>query len=171
MLDLTRQHGIVFPEDSPVHTSSQFEVWVKEQLITGRQWGCARDLRNGMEGVQIDSTMMSIHGQELREWIVEIIVNKRGNNVFIPIWNDEKMACPSGIEVVLPAQTGMSTGLWISGGRRLVLFVSLHSCNFLVLVRDLAIQDHGQLFVVCTIKNGQQDLMDGGYIGEREVRR
>ena len=73
----------------------------------------------------MDGAVASIGGEQFWERGAQVVLNERGNNIFIPKWDDKEVTYPSGIEVVLPIQTGMSAGLWVSGRGRLVLLVCL----------------------------------------------
>jgi len=35
MLNFTGQCGVVLVKDGPIHTPSQFQIWVQEQLVSG----------------------------------------------------------------------------------------------------------------------------------------
>ena len=96
----------------------------------------------------MNDAVMSIGGEELRKGVPEVITNKRGDDIFITKRDDEEMAGPCGVEVVLPARTGVSAGLWVSRGWRLVLLVLKQFFDRCVLIRDLAVKDHGQFLVV-----------------------
>jgi len=58
----------------------------------------------GVKGVRVDSTTMSIHGEELGKGCIEVIGNKGGNDVLIAIRNDKEVTHTNGVKVILPAR-------------------------------------------------------------------
>ena len=96
----------------------------------------------------MDSAVAPIRGKEFRKRVAKVIADKRGDNIFVTYWNDKKVVSSCGVKVVLPARAGVSAGLRISGGWRLVFLVLHQLLDRRVLVRDLSVQDHGQLFIV-----------------------
>ena len=99
----------------------------------------------------MDSAAMSVGGMEFGEGVVEVILNKGGDNIFFACGDDKEMVGPIGVEVVLPSWTRMDTGLWAYRGWSLILLVSLYGCNPPILVRDLAIENHCQFLVVSSV--------------------
>jgi len=122
-----------------------------------------------VKGSGVDGAVASIGGEEFWERVAEIIANEGGDNIFVAERDNEEMACPSGVEIVLPAGTRVSARLWISRGQCSILLV-LHQCrNHRVLVRDLMVQDHGQLLVVCCVAEGVRDLANWRDVDERDT--
>ena len=73
----------------------------------------------------MNGAVTPVRSKELGEGVTEVVANERGDNIFVAEWDDKEVARSHGIEVVLPARTGVSAGLWVSGGWRLV-FLVLH---------------------------------------------
>jgi len=92
-----------------------------------------------MKGTRVNGAVVSIRGQELREGVMEVVMNEGGNNVFISKWNDKEMMCPIGVKVILPARSWMGAWLGVSRGWHLILLVFHQFFDFHVLVRDLSI--------------------------------
>ena len=130
-------------EDSPVYAMGQLQVWVEEQLIARRQQGGASGLRSGMKGARVDGAIVSVSSKEFGEGVVQVVPNEWGNDIFISKWNDEEVASPVGIEVILPARSRMGAWLGVSRSWHLV-FLALHQLlDLSILVRDLAVENHG----------------------------
>jgi len=79
-----------------------------------------------MKGVRVDGTTMSISSKELGKGGVEIVRNKRGDDVLVAIRNDKKVARTHGIKVVLPSQAGEHTWLRAGGTRSASFCFSIH---------------------------------------------
>jgi len=70
-------------------------------------------------------TVAPVCGQELRERVTEIVTDKRGDDIFVTQWDDEQVASPGGVKIVLPARAGMSARLRVNRGWRMVLLIFL----------------------------------------------
>jgi len=124
-----------------------------------------------MEGTRMDRAVMPICGKEFWKGVAEVVVDKWGDDIFVAEWNDKEMASPHSVEVVLPARTGVSARLGVSRGWHLVFLILYQLLDCHVLIRDLSVQDHGQLLVVRRILQGMRHLTDRRYVGERDPRR
>ena len=58
-----------------------------------------------MKGTGMDGASATVSGKEFRKGGVEVVGNKRGNDVFFSIQDNEKVTGACGIEVVLPPRT------------------------------------------------------------------
>jgi len=98
--------------------------------------------RMGMEGARVNCAATSIGGKEFRECRVKVVRNKGGNDVFIAVGNNKKVACADGVEVVLPTQAREYTRLGAGRTRSASFYVSVHCFGLQRLGFSLLIQDH-----------------------------
>jgi len=83
-----------------------------------------------MKRARVDRAATAIGSEKFREGGVEVIRNKWGNNVFFAIRNDEEMAGPNGIEVVLPSRSRVDSRLRTVGTGSLSFYVSIYCLCF-----------------------------------------
>jgi len=83
-----------------------------------------------MKGARVNGTSATIGGKEFGEGSVEVIGDEGGNDILLTIWNDEKVTCACGIEVVLPPGTREDARLGTSGTGSVLFSISVHSLSF-----------------------------------------
>jgi len=128
-------------------------------------------LRDGVERARVDSAVATVSGKEFGEWIAEVITDEGGNHIFVAERDDKEVASTSGVEVVLPARTGMGARLRSERGWHVILLVCfLQLFDYGVLIRYLPIKDHGQFFIVSGVVKRVRHLADWRYVGKRDAR-
>ena len=123
-----------------------------------------------MKRVRVDCAISPICSKQFGEGVTEVVANEGGDNVFVSKGNYEEVVSSCCVKVVLPAQAGVSAGLRVSRGWRLVLLVFHQLLDPRILVGDLAIKYHGELFIVRRVPQGMRHLTDWRYVGERDPR-
>jgi len=91
----------------------------------------------------VNRAASSIGGKELGECCVKVVRNKRGNDVFIAVGNDKKVACADGVKVVLPAWAREYTRLRAGRTRSVSFCISIHCFGLQHLGFSLLVQDYG----------------------------
>ena len=83
-----------------------------------------------IKGVGMNAAATTIGGKELREGSMEIVRDDGGNNVFLAIWDDKKVASTGGVEVVLPSRTWVDSWLRTVGTGSAPFSISVHGLYF-----------------------------------------
>jgi len=98
--------------------------------------------RTSMKGARVDSTTASIGGKKFGKGGVKVVRNEGGNDIFIAIRNDKKVASANCIEIVFPSQTRMNTWLRTSRARSASFCVSIHHLSLQCVNLSLLVQDY-----------------------------
>jgi len=79
---------------------------------------------------RVDCAATAIGSEKFRESGMEVVRNKQGDDVFFAIRNDEEMAGPDGVKVVLPSRSRVDSRLRTFGTGSLSFYVSVHCLCF-----------------------------------------
>ena len=98
--------------------------------------------RISMKGARVDGTTAPIGGKEFGKGGVEVIRNKRGDDILVAIRNDKKVASANGIEIVLPSWTRVYAWLRASGTGSASFCISIHCLSLQCVGFGLLVQDY-----------------------------
>ena len=79
---------------------------------------------------RVDCAAMTVSSKEFRKGGMEVVRNKRGNDILFTIGDNEEMMGPNSVEVIFPPGARENARLGTVGARSASFCISVHGFGF-----------------------------------------
>jgi len=130
ILDFPNECRVIFLAQGPVNEVGELHTSSEYQFVFGGYGSVVLSDWVSMKRTRMDRTAAAISSEEFRKGGVEIVGDEGGDDVLFAIRDDEEMASPDGVEVVLPSGPRVDSWLRAVGTWSLSFYVSVHCLCF-----------------------------------------